>query len=103
MPSGWIGDEHMGHNRLDQGKVQSDLSEPGQEGEYYLLPEEALHLLPEEWRNTFQSMADNGRAALEAVQKELPGEEGLRDMKLMEAIYKSADQRELHPVPKTPS
>ncbi|WP_354101672.1 hypothetical protein [Bradyrhizobium sp. RT5a] len=51
--------------------MQSDLSEPGEEGEYYLLPEEALHLLPEERRNNFQSMADNGRAALEAVQKEL--------------------------------
>ena len=53
------------------GNVQDVSAEPDKETEYYMLPEEALHLLPEEWRNNFQSMADNGRAALEAVEKEL--------------------------------
>jgi hypothetical protein len=54
-----------------KGKVQEDPIEPEKETEYYMLPEEALHLLPEEWRNNFQAMADNGRAALESVEKEI--------------------------------
>jgi hypothetical protein len=51
--------------------VEEDRHKPEQDTEYYMLPEEALHLLPEEWRNNFQAMADNGRAALESVEKEL--------------------------------
>lgn len=51
--------------------MQRDLVELGEEAEYYMLPEEALHLLPEEWRNSFQAMADNGGAALDSVNKEL--------------------------------
>jgi hypothetical protein len=51
--------------------VQGDPIEPEEEGEYYSLPEEALQFLPEEWRNHFQAMADNGRAILESVDKEL--------------------------------
>jgi hypothetical protein len=51
--------------------VPHDVTEPAGEAEYYGLPQEALHLLPEEWRNNFQAMADNGQAALEAVNKEL--------------------------------
>jgi len=46
--------------------MQRDLIEPKEEAEYYMLPEEALHLLPEEWRNNFEAMADSGRAALAA-------------------------------------
>jgi hypothetical protein len=57
--------------RPDRGKVQDDPIEPEQEAEYYMLPEEALPLLPEEWRKNFQAMADSGRAALESVDKEL--------------------------------
>jgi hypothetical protein len=51
--------------------MQRDLIEPKEEREYYMLPEEALHLLPEEWRNNFEVMADSGRAALDSVNKEL--------------------------------
>ena len=51
--------------------MQGDPIEPEEEGEYYSLPEEALQFLPEEWRNHFQAMADNGRAILESVDKEL--------------------------------
>lgn len=51
--------------------MPKDPIEPEQDSEYYMLPEEALHLLSEEWRNNFQAMAYNGRAALESVEKEL--------------------------------
>ena len=51
--------------------MQSDPIEPEEESEYYTLPEEALQYLPEEWKNQLQSMADNGRIALETVEKEL--------------------------------
>lgn len=40
-------------------------------GEYYVLPEEALQFLPEEWRNHFQAMADDGRVILKSVDNEL--------------------------------
>ncbi|MEH2488749.1 hypothetical protein [Bradyrhizobium sp. AZCC 2230] len=40
-------------------------------GEFYLLPEEALQYLPEEWRNHFQAMADDGRVILKSVDNEL--------------------------------
>jgi hypothetical protein len=50
--------------------VQSDPIETEEGSEFYTLPEEAFQYLPEEWRNQFQSMADNGRTALEAVEKE---------------------------------
>lgn len=51
--------------------MQNDPIEPEEEGEYYSLPEEALQFLPEEWRNHFQAIADNGRAIMESVDKEL--------------------------------
>jgi hypothetical protein len=35
------------------------------------LPKEALQFLPEEWRNHFQAMADDGRVILKAVDNEL--------------------------------
>jgi hypothetical protein len=72
MPNAWIGDERIcRRDRQDEGRVQSDLSESEEEGEYYSLPEEAIQYLPEEWRNHFQAMADNGRAILESVDTEL--------------------------------
>lgn len=40
-------------------------------GAYYVLPEEALQFLPEEWRNHFQAMADDGRVILKSVDNEL--------------------------------
>lgn len=39
--------------------------------EYYVLPEEAFQLLPEEWQNHFQKMADDQRAVLVSCDKEL--------------------------------
>jgi hypothetical protein len=39
--------------------------------EYYVVPEEALQFLPEEWRNHFRAMADNHRAVLRSGDKEL--------------------------------
>jgi hypothetical protein len=51
--------------------MQGDSSEPDDEPEYYVLPEEALKYLPEEWRNEFQARADSGRAVIESVEKEL--------------------------------
>ncbi|MGY4568142.1 MULTISPECIES: hypothetical protein [Bradyrhizobium] len=50
--------------------MQEVATEPDQ-NDYYMLPEEALPLLPEKWRNNFQSMADTGSAALVVVEKEL--------------------------------
>ncbi|MDN4982148.1 hypothetical protein QY049_02775 [Bradyrhizobium sp. WYCCWR 13022] len=38
---------------------------------YYALPEDALQFLPEEWRDHFQAMADNGRVILKSVDNEL--------------------------------
>jgi hypothetical protein len=52
--------------------VQSDSIESGEEvEEYYVVPEEALQFLPEEWRSHYQAMADNGHAILKSVDKEL--------------------------------
>jgi hypothetical protein len=51
--------------------MQKDRIQSEQDSEHYVLPEEALHLLPKEWRNNIEAMAENGRAALEAVEKEL--------------------------------
>ncbi|MHB0773776.1 hypothetical protein ACYCVF_35465 [Bradyrhizobium sp. 1.29L] len=51
--------------------MQGESSEPDNETQYYMLPEEALQFFPEEWREHFQAMADNGRAVLESVEKEL--------------------------------
>ncbi|MBR0926310.1 hypothetical protein [Bradyrhizobium nitroreducens] len=51
--------------------MQNDPIETEEEPEYYSLPEEAIQFLPEEWRNHFQAMADDGRAVLESVDKEL--------------------------------
>lgn len=39
--------------------------------EYYVLPEEALQFLPEQWRNHFQGMVDDHRAVLKSGDKEL--------------------------------
>lgn len=39
--------------------------------EYYVLPEEALQFLPEEWREQLQAIADDGRAVLKAGDAEL--------------------------------
>jgi hypothetical protein len=39
--------------------------------EYYVVPEEALQFLPEEWRNHFQAMVDDHRAVLKSSDKEL--------------------------------
>lgn len=39
--------------------------------EYYVLPEEAIKLLPEEWRDQIQAKADHGRAVLKSVDAEL--------------------------------
>jgi hypothetical protein len=55
----------------DVNDVQREVIGPDNEVEYYMLPEEALQYLPEEWRNHFQAMADNGRAIMESVEKEL--------------------------------
>jgi hypothetical protein len=39
-------------------KTEGDLIAPGDDtAAYYVLPEEALQFLPEEWRNHFQAMA----------------------------------------------
>ncbi|MGY3075433.1 hypothetical protein ACVWZZ_001804 [Bradyrhizobium sp. LM6.10] len=39
--------------------------------EYYVVPEEALELLPEEWRNHFQAMMGDHRAVLKSGDREL--------------------------------
>ncbi|MDP3495484.1 MAG: hypothetical protein Q8R82_20440 [Hyphomonadaceae bacterium] len=39
--------------------------------EYYVVPEEALQFLPEEWRNEIQTMVHDGRAVLKSVDREL--------------------------------
>lgn len=39
--------------------------------EYYIIPEEAVELLPEEWRVHYQAAINDGRAALKSVDKEL--------------------------------
>ncbi|WP_315786840.1 hypothetical protein [Bradyrhizobium sp. SZCCHNPS1003] len=51
--------------------MPDDPGEPEKDTEYYSLPEEALQFFPDEWRQSFQTMADNGRAALDAAEKEL--------------------------------
>ena len=53
-------------------EVKRDLTAEEQgTGEYYVLPEDALQHLPEEWRNHFQAMADDGRVILKSVDNEL--------------------------------
>jgi hypothetical protein len=53
-------------------KTAGDLIIPEDEsGEYYVLPEAALQYLPEDWRNHFQAMADDGRVILKSVDNEL--------------------------------
>ncbi len=39
--------------------------------EYYVVPEEALQFLPEDWRNHLQTMVDDHRAVLRSSDKEL--------------------------------
>jgi hypothetical protein len=47
-------------------------AESGDEAEeYYVVPEEALQFLPEEWRNHFRAMADDHRAVLKSGDNEL--------------------------------
>jgi hypothetical protein len=54
------------------GKSEGDLILPEDDTEeYYVLPEEALQFLPEEWRNHFQVMAEDGRVILKSVDDEL--------------------------------
>jgi hypothetical protein len=53
-------------------KVQGMSIESGDEAdEYYVVPEEALQFLPEEWRSHFQAMVDDHRAVLKSGDKEL--------------------------------
>jgi hypothetical protein len=47
-------------------------TESGDEAdEYYVVPEEALQFLPEQWRSHFRAMADDHRAVLKSGDKEL--------------------------------
>lgn len=47
-------------------------SEPKEESEeYYVVPEEALQFLPEDWQSELQAMLDDGRAVLKSVDREL--------------------------------
>jgi hypothetical protein len=39
--------------------------------EYYIVPEEAMQYLPEEWRNELQATIEDGRAVLRSVDKEI--------------------------------
>lgn len=39
--------------------------------EYYVIPEEAFQYLPEEWQKELQGIAENGRAVLKCVDKQL--------------------------------
>lgn len=50
-----------------------DVSAAEDEGsdEYYVIPEEGIQLLPTEWRDEIQSMAEGGRAVLRSVDAEL--------------------------------
>jgi len=53
-------------------KVQGMSIESGDEAdEYYVVPEEALQFLPEEWRSHFQAMVNDHRAVLKSGDKEL--------------------------------
>ncbi|MHC2676971.1 hypothetical protein ACVI1J_009134 [Bradyrhizobium diazoefficiens] len=54
---------------MTNAEEQPDVSEDAEA--YYVLSEEALQFLPEEWRNHFQAMADNGRVILKSVDNEL--------------------------------
>ena len=57
---------------IEGGMVNSDLIESDDSGdEYYIVPEAALQFLPEEWRQHYQKMADDGHAILKSVDKEL--------------------------------
>jgi len=47
--------------------VQAD----GEIEEYYVVPEEALPFLPEEWRAEFREKADDGKAVLKSVDNDL--------------------------------
>jgi hypothetical protein len=52
--------------------VQGSSGKPEDESdEYYVVPEEALQFLPEEWRNELQAMVHDGRAVLRFVDREL--------------------------------
>lgn len=42
-----------------------------QDEEYYVVPEAALQFLPEEWRDHYQKIAEDGRAVLKSVDQEL--------------------------------
>lgn len=49
---------------------ESALSE-GADEEYFVLPEEAFRHLPDDLRSQFEAMAEDGRAVLRSVDKEL--------------------------------
>lgn len=52
--------------------MTSDLAvEENEPDEFYVIPEEAIQYLPEEWREQLQSIADDGRAILKSVDNEL--------------------------------
>jgi hypothetical protein len=55
----------------DPGEGEAAARERDDDAEYYLLPEEALQYLPEEWRSKFEKLAEDGRAVLQSVDKEL--------------------------------
>lgn len=48
-----------------------DVREEDDQNEYYVVPEDAIQFLPEEWRAEVQGMIDGGRAVLRSVDKEI--------------------------------
>lgn len=53
--------------------MADDEAVPSKEGddEYYVIPEEAIQFLPEEWRNGLQATIEGNRAVLKSVDKEI--------------------------------
>lgn len=56
---------------MSEGDALQVESGEDDDGEYYVLPEEAFKFLPEEWRGHFQAIAEDGRAVLKSVDEEL--------------------------------
>lgn len=64
--------DHVGVTELLRCNMQGNAIEAANEPvEYYVVPEEALQFLPEEWRNQYQALAEGGRTILKSVDKEL--------------------------------
>lgn len=71
--------EHAERVAVAMNKVSTQMKETERDvtaqeestGEYYVLTEDALQYLPEEWKNHFQAMADDGRIILKSVDNEL--------------------------------